>query len=80
MILRRITEHVNAQNWFAIGLDFLIVVVGVFIGIPRYRQSPEFKQRIRDSGVHDYWRKAGFPKQCQPVEPDDFRCDLAALR
>jgi hypothetical protein len=33
MILRRITEHVKAQNWFAVGLDFVIVVVGVFIGI-----------------------------------------------
>lgn len=33
MILRRVTEHVKAQNWFAVTLDFLIVVVGVFIGI-----------------------------------------------
>ncbi len=33
MLLRRITEHVKAQNWTAIGLDFFIVVVGVFIGI-----------------------------------------------
>ena len=33
MLLRRITQHVKAQNWFAVGLDFLIVVVGVFIGI-----------------------------------------------
>lgn len=33
MILRRITEHVKAQNWFAVFLDFIIVVVGVFIGI-----------------------------------------------
>ena len=33
MLLRRITEHVKAQNWFAVGLDFIIVVVGVFIGI-----------------------------------------------
>lgn len=33
MILRRITEHVQAQNWFAVVLDFVIVVVGVFIGI-----------------------------------------------
>ncbi len=33
MILRSITEHVKAQNWFAVGLDFLIVVIGVFIGI-----------------------------------------------
>ncbi|GJL91345.1 hypothetical protein [Hyphococcus sp.] len=33
MILRRITEHVKAQNWFAVGLDFLIVVIGVFVGL-----------------------------------------------
>ena len=33
MLLRRITEHVKAQNWFAVFVDFVIVVVGVFIGI-----------------------------------------------
>ncbi len=33
MLLRRITEHVKAQNWTAVSLDFVIVVVGVFIGI-----------------------------------------------
>jgi hypothetical protein len=33
MILRRVTKHVREQNWFAVGIDFLIVVVGVFIGI-----------------------------------------------
>ncbi|WP_411818416.1 DUF6090 family protein [Hyphococcus sp. DH-69] len=33
MLLRRITEHVKAQNWTAVALDFVIVVVGVFIGI-----------------------------------------------
>ena len=33
MLLRRITEHVSAQNWTAIAIDFVIVVVGVFIGI-----------------------------------------------
>lgn len=33
MLLRRVTKHVKDQNWFAVGLDFVIVVVGVFIGI-----------------------------------------------
>jgi hypothetical protein len=33
MILGRVTEHVKTQNWTAIGIDFVIVVVGVFIGI-----------------------------------------------
>lgn len=33
MLLRRITKHVKSQNWFAVWIDFVIVVVGVFIGI-----------------------------------------------
>ena len=33
MLLRRVIEHVKTQNWTAVGLDFVIVVVGVFIGI-----------------------------------------------
>ena len=33
MILRSITKHLKDQNWFAVGLDFFIVVVGVFLGI-----------------------------------------------
>lgn len=33
MILRRITQHVKDQNWFAVGIDFLIVVLGVYIGV-----------------------------------------------
>ena len=33
MILRRITKHVREQNWTAIAIDFVIVVVGVFMGI-----------------------------------------------
>jgi len=33
MILRRIIAHWRKQEWTAIGLDFLIVVVGVFLGI-----------------------------------------------
>ena len=31
MLLRRITKHVKDQNWFAVGLDFLIVVFGILI-------------------------------------------------
>ena len=32
MILRRLTENLRAQNWTAITIEFLIVVIGVFIG------------------------------------------------
>lgn len=33
MLLRRITTHIKDQNWFAVGIDFLIVVIGVFVGL-----------------------------------------------
>ena len=33
MILRRVIQHVRKQEWTAIGIDFVIVVVGVFVGI-----------------------------------------------
>lgn len=33
MLLRRIIEHVKAQNWTAIVIDFIIVVMGVFVGL-----------------------------------------------
>lgn len=33
MLFRRISAHVRAQNWFAVLIDFLVVVVGLFIGL-----------------------------------------------
>jgi hypothetical protein len=33
MLLRRVIEHVKEQNWTAVVIDFVIVVLGVFMGI-----------------------------------------------
>jgi hypothetical protein len=33
MISRRLYEHVKTHNWFAVAIDFVIVVIGVFVGI-----------------------------------------------
>lgn len=33
MRLRRITAHLRDQNWIAVFLDFVIVVLGVFVGL-----------------------------------------------
>ena len=33
MILRRFTKHVTDQNWFAVGLDVVVVILGVYLGI-----------------------------------------------
>ena len=33
MLLRRLSSHVRAENWFAVFLDIIVVVVGLFIGL-----------------------------------------------
>jgi len=48
MLLRSITKHVKDQNWFAVFLDFIIVVVGVFIGIQVANWNDERKDRIEE--------------------------------
>jgi hypothetical protein len=53
MILRRITEHVRAQNWFAVGIDFLIVVVGVFIGIQVANWNEARRDRLAEAQYLD---------------------------
>jgi hypothetical protein len=49
MILRSLTKHVKDQNWFAVGLDFAIVVLGVFIGIQvaNWNDAQSAKERER---------------------------------
>jgi len=49
MLLRRMIEHVKAQNWFAVGLDFVIVVTGVFIGL----QVQQWHEARKDAVVHE---------------------------
>ncbi|MEL6361900.1 MAG: hypothetical protein AAFR21_12525 [Pseudomonadota bacterium] len=49
MLLRRITEHVKAQNWTAVCLDFIIVVVGVFMGIQLGNWNDARAVRISES-------------------------------
>ncbi len=51
MILRRVTEHVKAQNWFAVGLDLIIVVVGVFIGIQVANWNGERLERLEETAI-----------------------------
>ena len=49
MLLRRITEHVKAQNWTAVALDFVIVVVGVFIGIQVANWNDVRQERLSEA-------------------------------
>jgi hypothetical protein len=46
MLLRRITKHVTEQNWFAVFIDFLIVVLGILIAfqITNWGEAQQDKQ------------------------------------
>lgn len=49
MILRRVIEHVKAQNWTAVALDFVIVVMGVFIGIQVSNLNEARSDRLQET-------------------------------
>ena len=64
MILRRVIEHVRNQQWTAIGIDLVIVVVGVFIGLQvsnwnddraTARRAAAFTERLRDDLREEAW-------------------------
>ena len=51
MLLRRVTKHVTDQNWFAVFIDFLIVVLGILIAF----QITEWNEASQDRAIEqDY--------------------------
>ncbi len=48
MIFRRIKAHVAKENWFAVCIDFFIVVVGVFVGLQVSNWSAARADRVDD--------------------------------
>ena len=64
MILRRVIQHVRKQEWTAIWIDLVIVVVGVFIGIQvsnwnedraTTRRAEIFTERLRSDLREEAW-------------------------
>ena len=62
MILRRITSAFRRQDWFTVGIETLIVVLGVFLGIQlgnwnqarqQHAAARQYEQRLRDDLQED---------------------------
>jgi len=51
MILRRISENVRSQNWFAVAVEFFIVVVGVFMGLQVQDWNEARKERVEEHSL-----------------------------
>jgi 6-phosphofructokinase len=66
MLLRRVIEHVKTQNWTAVALDFVIVVVGVFIGIQVSNWNERLAERDTEARLLTYLA-------------EDLRADMAAI-
>jgi hypothetical protein len=50
MILRRIITHLRKQEWMAIAIDFLIVVLGVFVGLQVNNWNEARGERAKEYG------------------------------
>lgn len=48
MLLRRVIKHIASQQWTAIAIDFLIVILGVVIGIEVSNWNAERADRARE--------------------------------
>ena len=50
MVVRRIREHISELNWFAVGIDFAIVVAGIVIGtqVNNWNETRVERDQARD--------------------------------
>jgi|GEM_PF-1656505 len=53
MILRRFRHHLSGQDWFAVGLDVLVVIVGIFLGMQVTDWNEERKQKASLQAYYD---------------------------
>ena len=56
MLLRRIRQHVANENWFSVAVDFVIVVIGVYVGIEVSNWNEARQERDR---AHAYLERIG---------------------
>ena len=66
MILRRIREHVEHHNWFAVGIDLAIVIIGVFLGTQatNWNQARLDRERGRESRAMPYGVQSAIRLRC----------------
>ena len=48
MLLRRFLQSFKEQNWFVVGLDVLVVIVGIFLGLKVTDWSEERNDRVEE--------------------------------
>jgi hypothetical protein len=49
MLLRRFSKHFSEQNWFAVGLDVIVVITGIFLGMQVTEWNDDRKIRLKEA-------------------------------
>jgi hypothetical protein len=60
LLLCRAIHHFRRQDWIAIGLDCVVVVVGIFVGLQVDAWNEDRKDRVRErSGLEQLYSDFG---------------------
>lgn len=65
MFLRRIVDHLKTQNWTAVGIELLIVIIGVFIGAQASNWNEA--RKVRD-GEREYLQRLARQMEADTAE------------
>lgn len=65
MILRRFMSHVTDQNWFAVGLDVIVVITGIFLGM----QVTEWNEDRKDDAAAERYLERIYQDQIATLAP-----------
>ena len=77
MLLRRIAEHLRVGNWFAVSLDLLVVVLGVFLALQAERWYDEQRAESQEQ-IHLADLAGDFELTRQSIERQRKRMSEAA--
>jgi hypothetical protein len=76
MILSRVIEHVKAQNWTVVAIDFLIVVVGILLAF----QITEWNEARRERALERNYLVRIASEIHQSIAAIEYGIDLAEKR
>jgi hypothetical protein len=79
MAVRRFRDHIAEHNWFAVGIDVLVVVLGVFLGLQANnwnenrldrQRGEQYRQRLIDdleANEQDFRTRVAYYRQVRDV-------------
>jgi len=71
MLLSRFTDHFSNQNWFAVGLDVIVVVVGIFLGMQMTEWNEQRKDNLEEKKLPE--KEETENKRAEQEQPEEYR-------